>query len=360
MRNKESIWNRDISSFFPSVTFTVKRKCTLRELAVFCRQLSLLLEAGIPVGQALAVMAGHTSSNKITADIRDRVTRGDGFSRALADNGAFPAFMSGLCLVGETAAKLPEVMNRLADYYEHRTQSKNELVSTLVYPAAVALMLIAVTVFTLMFILPQQARAIEAGGGEMPGITRALLTFAQTTADNKYLITAGLAALTVLVAAWSHGAAGKAFWSGGLLHISVYRLSVNVHISQSLYILLSAGRPLTEAMPVWRETMRNPTVREDIARLSRGLSEGRAFWKLLSEIKYIDPLLVVLARVGEETGRLAQSLGNSQRYLENRLTHSLRRWNKMVEPVVITVLGLIIGLVMAATLLPNFALLEAV
>jgi type IV pilus assembly protein PilC len=124
--------------------------------------------------------------------------------------------------------------------------------------------------------------------------------------------------------------------------------------------MLSSGQQLVGAVKACAETAENLRVQRDFLAISSGLAEGRPFWELLSEIKYLDPLLINMARVGEETGRLPQSLAKCEQYFEYMQAYTIRRMNKLIEPAITIVLGVLLGIVMLSVILPAFSLTEII
>lgn len=348
-------WNRDIGEWLTQRP----RRVPMNELAVFCRKLSFTLEAGIPVKTALPILAGRDASRTLRTALTDahiRIMRGESLSGAFESTGAFPPFLCGLCAVGELSARLPQVANQLADYYEQRARSESELSAALVYPAVVTLMMLAVIVISVVFVLPGYARVFAASGVALPFITRMLMTLSGVLTDHAYAVLAVSAVMIAVSILFARSKPGRKTIANLQMLLPVYRLQINLRFTQALCLLLSSGQPLSEAVPLCAQVLENERARRDLLDISAGLSAGRAFWELLASVKYIDPLFVGMARVGEETGRLPQSLDKCRHFFEHAHAHAIRRLNKLVEPAITLVLGLLLGLVMLAVILPTFAL----
>lgn len=335
------------------------RKIPLRELSVFCRKFAFLLDAGLPVKAAMPVLAEQTAGRVLSAavsDLHSLVLQGEGFSGALRAAGVFPAFMCGYIEIGERAANLPEVCARLADYYESLAQTEEELAATMVYPVAVALMMSAVVVLAVTLVLPGYARIFEASGVALPAFTSALLVVSGFLSANIFFVLGGLLAAIFLAFAFLRTKAGKNLSAKIKLKIPIQRQKINCRVTQALSLLLSSGLSISEAIPLCGEITDNPVVRRDLQKMSAQVNSGAEFWAALSEVSYIDPLLVGLARVGEDTGRLAETIEKCDTYFENAYRHAIRRLNKLIEPAITLVLGIILAAVMLAIILPTFEL----
>lgn len=356
---KPSIWNTELSE----IVSLGKRRIPQKELSVFCRKFSIMLDTGESVKQAVLFLAEQAS----TRAMRDALTQshsgimqGKSLSAALAATDAFPVFFCGLCQIGEMSARLPQVMERLATFYEQQARAEDELSAALMYPAAVALMMLAVAVLAVVYVLPGYARVFTATGVELPVITKVLMSVSAALTQHTLEI---LIVVIVLIAAVTWGmrsAAGRALAARVQLHMpvlrAVYRQAVNLRFSQAMSLLLASGQALTDAVPACAEVIDNPQVRRDLVTVATGLKQGRSFWEMLSGFAYFDPMLWRMVQVGEETGRLPQTMSRCRDYFEQEYISLIRKLNKLVEPVITLVLGVGLGLMMLAVILPTFAL----
>lgn len=356
---KTSVLHADVSELFGRLA---PRTVRLRELSIFCRKMEVLLTAGIPIKKAVLLLAGQEPLRDTLVKVHAGIMQGKSLSAAMTGAGVFPPFFCGMCRIGEMTARLPQVMSQLAAFYERQSQMEDELRAALVYPAAVTSMMLAVTVIAVVFVLPGYSRVFAAAGAELPLFTRALMRLSDALAGNMFLVLAGLGAVILSAALFLRSASGRLCVHYCCLYApairGVYRLHINLRLSQALVLLLSSGQRLTDAVPAAAGIITNNLVLRDWARLTAGLAEGRPFWLLLSRIAYIDPMLVNMAQVGEETGRLSMTVGLCRDHFEREHLLQIRRLNKLVEPAITIVLGLVLGLVMLAVILPTFALTD--
>jgi len=120
--------------------------------------------------------------------------------------------------------------------------------------------------------------------------------------------------------------------------------------------LLSAGLPVSQALPLAVGVMNNALVKEDIMKMTSRLNVGKPFWEVLGEVSYIDPLIVGLARIGEETGNLPETIEKCQAYYSQSYKRAIKRLNKLIEPMITLILGIELGIIMLAIILPTFEL----
>ena len=350
------IWHRDITSIFkPRYT----AKTPFRELSVFCRKLSFLLGAGIPIKSALSIVSEQSPGRvlaKILPGITARVTQGESFSQAARDSRGFPEFFCGFVSIGETTAQLPQVMEQLADFYETQAETRDELTAALVYPLAVTLMMLGVIVLAVTFVLPGYSRIFDASGVELPAMTRGLLRVSEFMAARFIVIMVGFFIIFLGVIFFAQSSKGRWFFDRLYLRLSITRLGVNFRLTQALHLLLLAGLSVSQALPFAEAVMGNVKVQTDLARISAQLKMGKPFWEALAEMGYIDPLLVGLSRVGEEAGRLPQTIEKCQSYYAQSYRRAIKRLNKLVEPMITLILGVGLGIIMLAIILPTFEL----
>jgi type IV pilus assembly protein PilC len=289
-------------------------------------------------------------------EVQEHVMRGDGLSAALTATGLFPAFLCGLTAVGELTAGLPKVMEQMAEYYERQAQTQNELKAVMMYPAAVTVLMLLVMGIAAVYVLPNYGRVFAASDVALPAITQVLLGISDFLIAYPY----GLLALLSLLAAGAVLLFKSETGDRLKLFFPIYRHLINLHFTQAMTLLLTSGQPLPSAIPICSLVLANKRARRDIAAAAVSINEGRAFWEALSPIRYMDDLLIGMIRVGEETGRLPQTLEKCQIYFAQSYRQSVNRTSKLVEPVITVILGLLLGFMMLAIILPTFALMDIV
>ncbi len=350
-------WQKDLFEYLPGWS---ERPLPLRDIAVICRKLSFMLDAGVSAENALGLLAGQSSGRVKSAvtSVLGSVTRGDGFSAALGSAGVFPKLLCRLVKMGEAAGCLPEVILQAADYYEHRAATENELAGAMVYPLLVGVLMLAVIVMAVTFVLPSYARVFAASGAELPLITQVLLNVSGFFAAYWPVIFIVLSAL-VLTLAFYFKNSGRALAHGILLRLPLYKKFVNARLAQALSLTLAARQNLTEALPICADIFNNLKVKRDLARALAELSSGVPFHEALGKIKYIDVLLIDMIKVGEETGMLRRTVFKCRAYFDGAYTAGIKSLNKLAEPILTIFLGAVLGALMLAIILPTFRLADA-
>lgn len=358
-RRGVSVWHMNVSD----VIFRKAEKVPLRDLAVFCRKTAFLLDAGLPIKTIMLVLAKQTTGRVlglVILDLHRMVMQGESFSNALRDTGGFPEFMCGYIAIGENTARLPEVFARIADFYEARVQTEEELAAAMMYPVAVALMMLGVIVMAVTFVLPGYSRIFDASGVALPPPTAALLFVSDFIAANTLVVFGGFFALVFAVLFFLRSEKGRTLSAYTKLKIPIQRQNINRNITQAISFLLASGIGVSEAVLMCGDIVDNSMVKKDLQKISAQIKSGRAFCEALQDVSYLNPLLAGLAKVGEETGSLPQTMEKCNVYFETAYKHSIRRLNKLIEPVITLVLGIILATVMLAIILPTFELATAI
>ena len=350
-------WERDL--------FAGRAKPRASGIAEICRMTGIMLESGINLKQVILVLANGSKDKKLKSCLDttlDGIEKGGTLSDSLAASEYFPAFVCDMCHVGELSNRLPKIMTLLADYYEEVAKNRDEIKSALMYPAIIAVMMFLLIVAAVLYVLPHYALIFETSDAPLPALTQTLLGFSGFVTGNPLLSLLSLAAVIMLPALFLRSKPGKLGLERILLKApfisDIYKQKINLHISQVMALFLESGRPLAEAVLSLAGTLPNSIIQNDFQKLSAGLQEGLSFWPQLEGLGYIDPLIVNMCKVGEETGNMAKVFNHAHNYSRDKLRRTTGRLNKLAEPVVTIILGLVLGLVMLAIIMPTFAMTE--
>jgi type IV pilus assembly protein PilC len=351
-----SIWQRDVFEFLPGWN---ARPLPLADTVIFCRKLSFLIGAGVSVKTALPIIEMQ-SSLRLKAAVKTvyaSVCGGDSFASALKEAQVFPLLLCNLTVMGEAAGNLPLVYEQAAAFYERRGETKNELLGALMYPALVGILMLVVMVLAVTFVLPNYAQVFDASDIQLPLLTQVLLSISDYFMKNGLYVAAG-AVIFVITGFVILKARGRDSLDGLILKIRLYRLYINARLSQALFLTLSAGLSITDAVTICTEISDNNVIKDELSRAAADVASGIALNIALSRIKHIDSFLTDMIRVGEETANLVPIIGNCEKYFDNMYSHAVKRMNKLVEPVMTIILGALLGTLMLAVILPTFQLAE--
>ena len=351
-----SIWHMDVR-----VLFGVKQNLALSDVALFCRKMSFLLDSGLSVRTALPILGAQVkkrSMSGIAGKLHSSLERGESFSSALYSVGVFPPFLCGYAEIGEKTGETPEVFRRLADYYEEHAKIENELTAALIYPVMVVVVMVAVIVLAVALVLPGYAEIFTYSDVQMPGFTSALMTGAAFFTENAALLALFIFFLTVSLCIFCKTKTGRYAFSCIKLGNSLVKKGINLKLSDSVSMLLGSKIGVVEALGICEKIIGNEKVRLDLQKMGQNIKKGKPFWITLSELSYIDPLLSELVKIGEESGSLPASVAKCSDYLLADYKQSIKRLNKLIEPIITIALGAVLAIIMLAVVLPTFELAQ--
>lgn len=344
------------------------KKITSQEILHFFRQLSVLVSAGISLMKSLDLLAQavrQANFRSLIQGLRRDLESGREFNSCLRRYPLlFDLFTCQLIRIGEQTGTLDRTLHRVALHKEKTHKLQKELKQALIYPAVILAAALLSTLILLLFVVPQFASLFEHFPSKMPLPTQILIRIAANL--RQLLPWLGLfSGLGVL--AFFH------FRKAALLHSLFQRLIFQlplmqklalqfalVSFSRTLAVILSAGLPLTEALLMVAQLSPFDEFKEDILKIHAGVSAGKRLSLNLWQLPYFPPLLTQMTRIGEEAGSLDRMLEKFAEITETELEQKLSRLKLLLEPLIIAILGVLIGGIVIAMYLPVFRLGTAI
>jgi len=338
------------------------------ELVVMTRQLATLARAGLPIGEVLATVAEQTSrprARRVLLGVRSRVVEGMALSDALADHPrVFPPFFRATIAAGEQSGRLADVLERLADHVESSQSLRQKLVLSLVYPALVLLVAIAVIGVMMVYVVPEVVRVFSGIGQELPWFTRALI--ATSDQVRVLVLPAALTGLLALVGGSlllrlpaARFTADRLLLALPLVGAAVRRLNTARFI-RTLAILTASAVQLLDGVRLAASVVPNLALRRSLTGVGRQIREGSTLRTGLQQTGQFTPLALSLIASGESSGRLADMLDRAATQQEREIELGLATLVGLLEPLMIVLLGGIILAIVVAILLPIFQLNQLV
>jgi len=338
-----------------------------RDLVAFTQQLATLLEAGLPLDQALTIQAELTTGTRLRAVTRallEDVRGGSSLGDALARHHPrpFSRLYVNMVRAGERSGALESTLRRLAALLEATQVLRDALASALIYPALLTGVGAAAVVFLLTFVIPRFAEIFRELGGAIPAPTVALLTVSDVLRRFWWLL--GLGTLAVAVGARAMLATPRGRLSVDRLALrlpvfrDVVRGSETARFTRVLGTLLGSGVPLVLALAVVKDVLTNQVLARAVGGLGDAVKGGTGLHKPMAASGVFPPLAVHMVRVGEETGRLEDMLLTVGATFEEDTRRRLQRLVALAEPAIILVMGLLVGSIVVAMLLAIFSINE--
>ena len=333
-----------------------KKKVPRKEIMHFSRQMGVFMKAGIPIMEALEVIALETTEKlmkKVIVEMIDDLRAGDTFTAAAAAHPeAFPNFYVGILESAELTGNLDTVLNQLADYIERDVEARSTLTSAMIYPAVVAFMSVGVVIVLATFVMPRFVVFFNSLHAKLPLPTRMLLSGSSFFSHN-ILEIIGFVLLVVGVFVYMRRSVkGRAILDGIILKLPVLGLLVQAAVLERVCRVLSsmirAGVDLPQAMTVTADSANNAVYRNGINRIREQMMEGQGLADPLAQTGLFPGAAKQMFRVGEETGTLDTQLETAAVYYHRELEVRVKHFTSLFEPAVIIFMGVVVGFVAVA------------
>jgi type IV pilus assembly protein PilC len=333
-----------------------RKKVPRKEIMHFSRQMGVFMKAGIPIMEALEVIALETTEKlmkKVILEMIDDLRAGDTFTAAAAAHPeAFPNFYVGILESAELTGNLDTVLNQLAEYIERDVEARSTLTSALIYPAVVAFMSVGVVVVLATFVMPRFVVFFNSLHAKLPLPTRMLLGASSAFSHYWYAILGTAVALAVGFICMRRSSGGRAILDGIILKLPVLGLLVQAAVLERICRVLSsmirAGVDLPQAMAVTADSSNNAVYRNGINRIREQMMEGQGLAGPLAQTGLFPGAAKQMFRVGEETGTLDTQLETAAVYYHRELEVRVKHFTSLFEPAVIIFMGVVVGFVAVA------------
>ncbi len=340
----------------------LRRGLSSNELALFTRQFSTLVRAGLTIEECLSVLGQQTESTRtraIVAGVRARLVEGQSLARSLAAfPAAFPDIYRAMVDAGEQSGRLPEVLERLAEYTENRQALRQKVLLAFIYPALVTFVAIGVVSMLLIFVVPQVTRVFANTGQALPLATRALIALSDFMKATGWLWVGGAAAGLIAARLALKNEDLRRRWHLTLLRMpAVGRIVRGVNAARfadTLGILTASGVPLLSALAAAGPLVTSLPMREAVEDAVRQVREGTSLSRALDKARLFPPLVIHLIASGEASGKLDSMLTRAAEAQARELENWVKGFTALLEPVLILVMGLIVLFIVVAIMLPIF------
>jgi type IV pilus assembly protein PilC len=333
-----------------------KKKVKPALVMSFARQLGVFLRSGIPIIDAMEIIENDTSDKlfkRTLAEMGAALQAGETFARAARSHPeAFPLYFIGMLESAELAGNLDSVLVQLAEYMERDQEARNKITAALIYPAVILFMAIIVVVVLATFVLPKFKSFFTSLNAKLPLVTRMLLSVTNFISA-RYSLLLGVIAVIVIGSVLTYKSKrGRAWIDSVVLKIPVLGdLIVHILVERICRILASmseTGVPLPDAMEVTAESVANDVYKKGLEHVRAGMIEGRGLAEPV-ETSEIFPLAArQMIRVGEVTGTLEDQLQVAADYYQRELDFKLKKFTALFEPIVIVIMGVVVGFVAIA------------
>jgi type IV pilus assembly protein PilC len=337
-------------------------KVKAEQIVIFSRQLATMVDSGIPIVQSLDVLAEQTEHRQLgqtLKKIRDDIESGLSLSEAVGRHPkVFSDFFINMVRAGESSGRLDEILDRVASYLEKITALQRKVQASLFYPAFVSVLAFGITTFLLVVIVPKFKEIFTALGGKLPAPTQLLLSLSEFM--GRYLVYEVIVGvlLAVLGRAYVGSPKGRVWFDRTTLRLPVIgkllRKVVIARFARTLATLVKSGVPILSSLEIVAKTSGNKVVEQAVMAARSSIKEGENIADPLAMSKVFPPMVTRMITVGEKTGELEKMLVKIADFYENEVDAAITALTSLIEPLVIAVLGVVIGGIVVALFLPIF------
>lgn len=334
----------------------------------FTEQLALLLETGESLYGALTTIVKQTENprmREVIEQVAQNVSEGRTFGHSLAQHEAvFSTTYVNLISASENGGFMHEVLQQLLDMDKKSAELRSTLVSAATYPAFLISFSLAVVVFVLVVIFPKFGTMFESIHDQLPMTTKVLMATSDVMRENWIFIFGGLAIAIVATHQWLVSDGGRARIDHLKLHMPGVRdIFTQIYLVQSLQVLglsLNNGVSVMESLDACRDVVRNSLFRQLISDVEEKVESGAGVAAGFENAAFVPDLAKHMIATGEQTGNLGKVMGRIAEYYEKQLTKKLGALSKLAEPIMLLVMGVIVGVLVSSLILPIFKLSKAV
>lgn len=350
--------------FLVTVLKSFTNKVTLSDVADFTRQFSTMVTAGLPITDALVILRAQSkaSMKPVISQILTDVQGGASLSSALEKHpNIFSPVYTSLIHAGETGGVLDKVMERLADNLENQREFQGKVKSAMIYPVIIVIGMFVVGTIMMVFVIPKLTQIYKDFDATLPLSTRIVIKISEIMQGYWWAIPFFAFAFIYGLKAIAKTQAGRAKLDEWKFKIPVYgelqKKTILTEFSRTLGLLISAGIPILEALKVVGGGVGNTIVASAVARASEKIEKGFALsYALSQEPDIFPPLLSQMLAVGEETGKVDETLSKVSHVFEQETSSAVKNLTAAIEPLIMVVLGVTIGFLVLSIILPIYNL----
>lgn len=344
------------------------KKVKARDLSVFCRQFNSILNAGVTILNALNMLSEQTENKVLREAIKQvqiDVEKGESLTVAMSKHAqTFPPIMIHMVEAGEASGSLEIAFERLAVQFEKQAKTSGLIKKAMVYPCVVVVVAIAVVIVMLVVVFPQFEDMFEQVGGDLPAITKIVISLSNFVKHFWWLLIILNIGLIVGFITFKKSENGQQFLSKLALNMPVVRglttKSSSATLARTLSTLLAAGITLVDAVEISSKVISNVIVRTALSDSVDEIKRGIPLSVPLQESGVFPPMLYQMTRIGEETGNIEGMLEKIADYYEEEVENTTAALTSLLEPMIIVVLGFLVGFILLSIYMPMLGMYSAI
>ena len=345
-----------------------KKAIKSKDLSVFCKQLHAMLKAGVTLVNSLEILRQQTENKKlakIIGHMYEDLQKGNTFSEALSHHKeAFPGLFISMVEAGELSGNIDIIMNRLSNHYEKEYKIENKVKSAMTYPAVLLFVSITVVVFLLTTIMPTFVDMYTSSGVELPKLTQVLISISEAIKQYWFIIlmlVLGLAAGVMALGKIPKIKYKEDYYKLKLPLIKNLLLKISTsRFTRTLSTLMGSGVPLLQALDTVSGVTGNAYIGSKILEAKEDVRKGLALSQPLRQQGVFPPMVHNMIKIGEDSGAIEEILDKTADFYDEEVDTAVSRMTTLLEPIMIVFMGIIIGFIVIAMVMPMFDMVNTV
>ena len=343
------------------------QKLNIKDIAIFCRQFSVVINAGISILKGLEIVKEQTDNKKfrgILEEVFDDVQKGKSLSEAMKKHSDFPDMLSNMVAVGETSGTLDIILERMAAYYEKENALNQKVKGALTYPTAISIFAVLVVTLLVTKVLPTFVGMLTSAGAVLPLPTRILIGISSFLTTKWYIVLIVLALLIFGFKTYSSSDKGRhtldRLKMKAPIFGKIYSKIITARFARTFGTLTGSGIPLLQSIEICSDVIGNVVIRDALDSTSDELKKGLGIGETLTARGIFPPMLTQMIKIGEETGTLDSILEKTAAFYDEEVNTATSQLTALIEPVIIVLLAVIVGFIILSVILPMFSMYDVV
>jgi len=345
-----------------NINLGFKKGIAVREMSVFTRQFSTMINAGLPIVQCLDILGKQTENdrlrntiNEVMMDVEGGATLADGLGK---HKDIFSDLYTNMVDAGESGGILDTILQRLAVYLEKADALQRKVKSAMTYPTIVAAVAIGATVFMLMFVIPVFAKMFSDFGGTLPAPTRFVMGISDFLRGYWWALALSITGFVVAFKQYYKTAKGRLVIDKAALRSpvlgNVLRKSSVARFTRTLGTLVGSGVPILQGLEITARTAGNKVIENAIEATRQSITQGDTISDPLRKSGVFPPMVVQMISVGEQTGAIDEMLSKIADFYDDEVDTAVEQLTSVIEPIMIVLMGILVGGMLVAMYLPMF------
>ncbi|WP_297438255.1 type II secretion system F family protein [uncultured Clostridium sp.] len=341
----------------------------MRDTAIFCRQFATMLEAGVTINASINMLSEQIPNKKlkiILKEIDEDIKKGEALSICMAKHEkSFPPLLISMIEVGETSGTLDQMMNRMAIYYEKQHKLNGKIKNAMIYPIILSLVTVVVMVIIMVFVMPMFIDMFESSGAELPWTTQLTLAMSNFLREKWYIVVGVVGAIVGgFIFITKKTEQGERLNNIFKLKYSLFKdLNQKIVVSRftrSLATTLAAGVSMIQGLEIVGEVLGNKYAQSQIAEVKDKILKGEGLAEPIRDTGVFPPMLSSMVKIGEESGSLDDILNKTADFYDEELERAIEAITTIIEPIMLVIMGIVVGFLIISVLTPMFEMFHTI